>query len=118
MFICTRTYTGDITVIQEHFISFEMSYKELTGTAWTYVYFVSFYLISVLWLLNLIVAFVLEAFQAEMDLEAAANCVDGDDKESSERRRNVGTKTRSQRVDFLLHHMLSSELTECSHDNP
>ncbi|KAL3364046.1 hypothetical protein AABB24_013004 [Solanum stoloniferum] len=94
------------------------SYKELTGTAWTYVYFVSFYLISVLWLLNLIVAFVLEAFQAEMDLEAAANCVDGDDKESSVRRRNVGTKTRSQRVDFLLHHMLSSELTECSHDNP
>lgn len=95
------------------------SYKELTGTAWTYVYFVSFYLISVLWLLNLIVAFVLEAFQAEMDLEASASSVDGEDKESrSERRRNVGTKTRSQRVDYLLHHMLSSELTECSNDNP
>ncbi|KAJ8562293.1 hypothetical protein K7X08_011584 [Anisodus acutangulus] len=90
------------------------SYKKLTGTAWTYVYFVSFYLISVLWLLNLIVAFVLEAFQAEMDLEASANCADGEDKEErSERRRNVGTKTRSQ----LLHHMLSSELTECSNDN-
>lgn len=29
-----------------------------------------------------IVAFVLEAFQAEMDLEAAANCADGDDKVS------------------------------------
>ncbi|CAN4103325.1 unnamed protein product [Withania somnifera] len=94
------------------------SYKELTGTAWTYVYFVSFYLISVLWLLNLIVAFVLEAFQAEMDLEASASSVDGENKESSERRRNVGTKTRSQRVDFLLHHMLSSELTERSNDNP
>ncbi|CAN4104961.1 unnamed protein product [Withania somnifera] len=94
------------------------SYKELTGTAWTYVYFVSFYLISVLWLLNLIVAFVLEAFQAEMDLEASASSADGEDKESrSERRRNVGTKTRSQRVDFLLHHMLSSELTERSNDN-
>ncbi|XP_060190967.1 two pore calcium channel protein 1A isoform X1 [Lycium barbarum] len=94
------------------------SYKELTGTAWTYVYFVSFYLISVLWLLNLIVAFVLEAFQAEMDLEASASSADGEDKgERSERRRNVGTKTRSQRVDFLLHHMLSSELTECSNDN-
>ncbi|XP_070037495.1 two pore calcium channel protein 1A isoform X2 [Nicotiana tomentosiformis] len=95
------------------------SYKELTGTAWTYAYFVSFYLISVLWLLNLIVAFVLEAFQAEVDLEASARCVDGDDKEAkSERRRNVGTKTRSQRVDFLLHHMLRSELTECSNENP
>lgn len=95
------------------------SYKELMGTAWTYAYFVSFYLISVLWLLNLIVAFVLEAFQAEMDLEASAGCVDGDDKEAKrERRRNVGTKTRSQRVDFLLHHMLRSELTECSNDNP
>ncbi|KAF3659657.1 Two pore calcium channel protein 1 [Capsicum baccatum] len=94
------------------------TYKELTGTAWSYVYFVSFYLISVLWLLNLIVAFVLEAFQAEMALEASASCVDDEDKESrSERRRNVGTKTRSQRVDFLLHHMLSSELTECSNDN-
>ncbi|GKF73174.1 hypothetical protein Tco_0219506, partial [Tanacetum coccineum] len=25
-------------------------------------------------------------------------------------RRNIGTKTRSQRVDMLLHHMLSAEL--------
>ncbi|VFR02665.1 unnamed protein product [Cuscuta campestris] len=91
------------------------SYKELTGTSWSYVYFISFYAITVLWLLNLIVAFVLEAFQAEMDMETTAVLEDGENKEQREdRRRNFGTKTRSQRVDALLHHMLSSELTQCS----
>ncbi|CAN4104974.1 unnamed protein product [Withania somnifera] len=30
------------------------SYKKLTGTSWTYGYFFSFYLIAVLWLLNLV----------------------------------------------------------------
>ncbi|CAH9089148.1 unnamed protein product [Cuscuta europaea] len=91
------------------------SYKELTGTSWSYVYFISFYAITVLWLLNLIVAFVLEAFQAEMDMETSAILENGDNKETrEERRRNVGTKTRSQRVDALLHHMLSPELTQCS----
>ncbi|XP_019194318.1 PREDICTED: two pore calcium channel protein 1A-like [Ipomoea nil] len=92
------------------------SYKELTGTSWSYVYFISFYVITVLWLLNLIVAFVLEAFQTEMDMETSAICVDGENKEERERerRRKYGTKTRSQRVDALLHHMLSSELTQCS----
>ncbi|KAK7845063.1 two pore calcium channel protein 1, partial [Quercus suber] len=49
------------------------SYKELTGTAWSLTYFVSFYLITVLLLLNLIVAFVLEAFFAEMDLKSSDN---------------------------------------------
>jgi two pore calcium channel protein len=47
------------------------SYAHLTGSSWSLVYFVSFYLISVLLLLNLIVAFVLEAFFAEMELEKA-----------------------------------------------
>uniref|UniRef100_A0A0D9YD47 EF-hand domain-containing protein n=1 Tax=Oryza glumipatula TaxID=40148 RepID=A0A0D9YD47_9ORYZ len=46
-----------------------MSYRQLTGSYWSLIYFVSFYLISVLLLLNLIVAFVLEAFFAEMELE-------------------------------------------------
>ncbi|KAH7564640.1 hypothetical protein JRO89_XS09G0000100 [Xanthoceras sorbifolium] len=45
------------------------SYKELTGTWWTVTYFVSFYLITVLLLLNLVVAFVLEAFFAEIEME-------------------------------------------------
>ncbi|XP_011086365.1 two pore calcium channel protein 1A [Sesamum indicum] len=94
------------------------SYKELTGTSWSYAYFISFYLITVLLLLNLVVAFVLEAFFAEMDLESSEKCEDGEVKEEKgkERRRNIGTKSRNQRVDILLHHMLSAELnkTECS----
>ncbi|GER42417.1 two pore calcium channel protein 1 [Striga asiatica] len=93
------------------------SYKDLTGTVWTYAYFVSFYLITVLLLLNLVVAFVLEAFFAEMDLESCESG-NGEVKEGGEgrRRRNLGIKSRNQRVDMLLHHMLSAELnkTECS----
>ncbi|KAK1396260.1 Two pore calcium channel protein 1 [Heracleum sosnowskyi] len=89
------------------------SYKELTS-AWSYIYFVSFYLVTILLLLNLVVAFVLEAFFAEMEIEDAEKCSDKDDegegKES--RRRSAGTKTRSQRVEMLLHHMLSSELDQ------
>nr|CAD1834440.1 unnamed protein product [Ananas comosus var. bracteatus] len=45
------------------------SYRDLTGTSWTLAYFISFYLVTVLLLLNLIVAFVLEAFFTEMELE-------------------------------------------------
>ncbi|GAU27151.1 hypothetical protein TSUD_104590 [Trifolium subterraneum] len=91
------------------------SYKDLTGTSWTYVYFISFYLITVLLLLNLIIAFVLEAFFAEIELESSENC-DGNGKEDAgdrnPRRRTLGTKSRSQRVDALLHHMLSAELSQ------
>ncbi|XP_075668805.1 two pore calcium channel protein 1-like [Castanea sativa] len=88
------------------------SYKELTGTAWSLTYFVSFYLITVLLLLNLIVAFVLEAFFAEMDLESLDNFEEQDKavEGRKDRQRSVGTKSRSQRVDLLLHHMLSAEL--------
>ncbi|XP_027126939.1 two pore calcium channel protein 1B isoform X3 [Coffea arabica] len=94
------------------------SYRDLTGTSWAYTYFVSFYLITVLLLLNLVVAFVLEAFFAEMELETSEKCEDTETQEGSrkERRRNIGMKSRSQRVDMLLHHMLSAELdkTQCS----
>lgn len=95
------------------------SYKDLTGTSWTYAYFVSFYLITILLLLNLVIAFVLEAFFAEMELEESEKCQDGANEEErtrKDRRRNLGAKTRSQRVDMLLHHMLSAELNkaECS----
>ncbi|EPS65461.1 hypothetical protein M569_09313, partial [Genlisea aurea] len=82
------------------------SYKELTGTVWTYAYFISFYLIAVLLLLNLIVAFILEAFFAEMELEETHEGRSN----SKLLRRSVSTKSRSQRVDILLHHMLSAEL--------
>ncbi|KAG8364725.1 hypothetical protein BUALT_Bualt18G0028600 [Buddleja alternifolia] len=96
------------------------SYKELTGTAWSYAYFISFYLITILLLLNLVVAFVLEAFFAEMDLETSEKSENEEVKEErgKDRRRNIGIKSRNQRVDMLLHHMLSAELTECSTPSP
>ncbi|CAN0915041.1 Two pore calcium channel protein 1 [Linum grandiflorum] len=87
------------------------SYTELTGNRWTVAYFISFYLITILLLLNLVVAFVLEAFFAEMELE----CSDEENEDTSNTKRRpryMGTKTRSQRVDVLLHHMLSSELNK------
>ncbi|PIN25829.1 hypothetical protein CDL12_01426 [Handroanthus impetiginosus] len=90
------------------------SYKDLTGTAWTYAYFISYYLITILLLLNSVVAFVLEAFFAEMDLESSEKSEDGEDMEErgKERRRNIGCVSRNQRVDMLLHHMLSAELNK------
>lgn len=87
------------------------SYKDLTGTSWTLGYFVSFYLITVLLLLNLVVAFVLEAFFAEMELGTPNESEDEKDSPGKkDRRRRVGVKTRSRTVDILLHHMLSAEL--------
>ncbi|KAG5545320.1 hypothetical protein RHGRI_017699 [Rhododendron griersonianum] len=89
------------------------SYKDLTGTSWTYIYFISFYLIAVLLLLSLVVAFVLEAFFAETELETSEKCEDLEQEGGGkERRRYMGPKSRSERVDALLHHMLSSELDE------
>ncbi|XP_030929788.1 two pore calcium channel protein 1B-like isoform X2 [Quercus lobata] len=59
-----------------------------------------------------IVAFVLEAFFAEMDLESSDNFEEQDKAVEGRKdpRRTIGTKSRSQRVDLLLHHMLSAEL--------
>ncbi|XP_020581942.1 LOW QUALITY PROTEIN: two pore calcium channel protein 1 [Phalaenopsis equestris] len=89
------------------------SYKDLTGSSWTLVYFVSFYLITVLLLLNLVIAFVLEAFFAEMELESTTKSDDTKDALArNDRRRLTGLKTRSRAVDILLHHMLSAELSE------
>ncbi|KAL4281329.1 hypothetical protein GQ457_03G006550 [Hibiscus cannabinus] len=96
------------------------SYKELTGTSWTFVYFISFYLITVLLLLNLVVAFVLEAFFTEMNLETSGTGEEDDQKgagSSNGRRRLARTKGRSQRVDILLHRMLSAELDK-NHSSP
>ncbi|XP_058220116.1 two pore calcium channel protein 1B isoform X1 [Rhododendron vialii] len=89
------------------------SYTDLTGTSWTYMYFISFYLIAVLLLLSLVVAFVLEAFFAEMELETSEKCEDPEQEGGGKsRRRYIGPKSSSERVDALLHHMLSSELVE------
>jgi two pore calcium channel protein len=95
------------------------TYKDLTGTWWSITYFVSFYVITVLLLLNLIVAFVLEAFFTELDLEEEEKCQGQDSQERRNRSRTAGSKSRSQRVDTLLHHMLGDELSkpECSTTN-
>jgi len=87
------------------------SYAHLTGSSWSLVYFVSFYLISVLLLLNLIVAFVLEAFFAEMELEKAGESdVQDPTPQGRNKRRSMRVKTKGTMVDILLHHMLSNEL--------
>ncbi|KAA8524388.1 hypothetical protein F0562_010820 [Nyssa sinensis] len=58
-----------------------------------------------------VVAFVLEAFFAEMELETSEICVEQNKEAGGKgRRRSVGSKSQSQRVDVLLHHMLSAEL--------
>ncbi|XP_068638462.1 two pore calcium channel protein 1A-like [Aristolochia californica] len=91
------------------------SYRDLTGTSWTFLYFISFYLITVLLLLNLVVAFVLEAFFAEMEFETPSADFEEETEETQERkyrRRALGCKTRSRTVDILLHRILSSELNE------
>ncbi|CAH1423631.1 unnamed protein product [Lactuca virosa] len=89
-------------------------YGMLTGSSWTYVYFISFYLITVLLILNLIVAFVLEAFFAEIDLEGSEQEEEEEHREETGGRRRcaIGTKTRNRRTDILLHQMLSAELHE------
>ncbi|XP_074302314.1 two pore calcium channel protein 1B-like isoform X2 [Silene latifolia] len=80
-------------------------YKDLTGTSWSLVYFISFYLITVMLILNLIIAFVLEAFFSELEIEEL-EC----EAQATRTRRYTGPKTSSQRVDQLLHRILSSEL--------
>ncbi|AQK97317.1 Two pore calcium channel protein 1 [Zea mays] len=87
------------------------SYAHLTGSSWSLVYFISFYLISVLLLLNLIVAFVLEAFFAEMELEKAGEADTQDSTpQGRNKRRSMRVRTKGTMVDILLHHMLSNEL--------
>ncbi|KAK6919064.1 Ion transport domain [Dillenia turbinata] len=89
------------------------SYRDLTGTNWTLAYFISFYLITVLLLLNLVVAFVLEAFFTEMELETSEQGEEqAQEGRRNDRRRLAGSKRRSQRVEVLLHHMLSAELNQ------
>ncbi|CAH2071765.1 unnamed protein product [Thlaspi arvense] len=70
------------------------SYKDLTGTWWSITYFVSFYIITVLLLLNLIVAFVLEAFFTELDLEEEEKCQGQDSQERRNRRRSAGSRAQ------------------------
>ncbi|KAF5803077.1 putative Two pore calcium channel protein [Helianthus annuus] len=90
-------------------------YATLTGTSWTYAYFISFYLITILLLLNLVVAFVLEAFFAELELEYPE---EEGNQMGVRGRRNMSIRTRSQRVDMLLRQMLRSELDRSPPSSP
>ncbi|CAA7397495.1 unnamed protein product [Spirodela intermedia] len=89
------------------------SYRDLTGTSWTLIYFVSFYLITIVLLLNLVIAFVLEAFFAEIELEMESEPEEHTRMSGAQRRRrSIGIKSRSRTVDILLHHILSDELNQ------
>lgn len=99
------------------------SYVTLTGTWWTSVYFLSFYAFAILFLLNLVIAFVLEAFFAEMELSSCS--VDlknvpasaselGKQKDMIERARHIerARQARNENVESLLNHMLGAQLEE------
>ncbi|CAM0882105.1 unnamed protein product [Alopecurus aequalis] len=87
------------------------SYWQLTGSSWSLIYFVSFYLISILLLLNLIIAFVLEAFFAEMELEKAGESdIQNSTTEGINKARSMRVRAKGNTVDILLHHMLINEL--------
>lgn len=92
------------------------SYVTLTGTWWTSVYFLSFFVFAILFLLNLVIAFVLEAFFAEMELSNSS--VDlGDSHVELGRQKDLIEKARQARnenVESLLNHMLGSQLDDKS----
>ncbi|KAH7288344.1 hypothetical protein KP509_31G023000 [Ceratopteris richardii] len=91
------------------------SYVTLTGTWWTSVFFLSFYLLAILYLLNLVIAFVLEAFFVEMELSTVP--IDIRKAEATE----LGTQkdliekaqqARHENVESLLNRMLGEQLEE------
>ncbi|XP_026439620.1 two pore calcium channel protein 1B-like [Papaver somniferum] len=79
-------------------------YKELTGTSWSLVYFISFYVITVLLLLNLVVAFVLEVFFSEIGNKEFQYSDD------SSRGSSRKMQTRKAKVDALLHRILEPQI--------
>eukprot|EP01018_Ginkgo_biloba_P023694 Gb_23811 [translate_table: standard] len=103
-------------VIMGNWQNWMESYAQLSRSSWALVYFVSFYVITVLLLLNLVIAFVLEAFFAQMELESSSGNDEPeqidtqDSKESSSHQKHARFKARSGRVQMLLHHILSAEL--------
>eukprot|EP00246_Nothoceros_aenigmaticus_P009161 TRINITY_DN244_c0_g1_i5.p1 TRINITY_DN244_c0_g1~~TRINITY_DN244_c0_g1_i5.p1 ORF type:complete len:306 (-),score=48.62 TRINITY_DN244_c0_g1_i5:112-996(-) len=88
------------------------SYAHLTNWYAT-LYFLSYYVIAVLFLLNLVVAFVLEAFFAELDIDKATD----EDQEGDSGAlstdgaiRRKARRAKSGSVQALLNKMLSEEL--------
>ncbi|KAI3942645.1 hypothetical protein MKW98_014232 [Papaver atlanticum] len=76
-------------------------YKELTGTSWSLVYFISFYVITVLLLFNLVVAFVLEAFFVEIENKKI--------QKSNESSKGGFEKMISRTWNALLHRLVESK---------
>jgi two pore calcium channel protein len=91
-------------------------FQELTGQWWTQFYFWGFYVLGVLFLFNLVVAFVLEAFFAEMEIHSAAkeaaenNSSDNEDQVNPRDPRRKAKRAQNDNVESLLNHILSSEI--------
>lgn len=93
-------------------------FQEVTGQWWTQFYFWGFYVLGVLFLFNLVVAFVLEAFFAEMEIHSAAKeaaASDGGSSDDEDRMNPRDPRRRAKRakndnVESLLNHILSSEI--------
>ncbi|KAG6553595.1 hypothetical protein Mapa_004509 [Marchantia paleacea] len=104
------------------------TYGILSEQWWAITYFMSFYVLGILLILNLVVAFVLEAFFAEIEMneESKSRCDDSAAESSSDGGRKVDPRVekrlrarrggRDTRVQNLLNHMLSAEL-EKNKDN-
>lgn len=91
------------------------SYVTLTGTWWTSVYFLSFYAFAILYLLNLVIAFVLEAFFAEMELSSSSVDLRYAPAEELGRQKDIverARQARNENVESLLNHMLGEQLEE------
>ncbi|CAM6101096.1 unnamed protein product [Calypogeia fissa] len=95
------------------------TYAVLSPAWWAALYFLSFYVIAVLFLLNLIVAFVLEAFFAEIDIAEEVKEVEREEQSipgsqsrdpKSEKARLRARRGKDNRVQNLLNHMLSAEM--------
>ncbi|CAM6046974.1 unnamed protein product [Sphagnum compactum] len=86
-------------------------YAQLTGKWWTVFYFWGFYVLGVLFLFNLVAAFVLEAFFAEIELYSSQDSPGNEDLD--------GQVAINGNVQTLMNHILSSELEKTrSMQNP
>jgi two pore calcium channel protein len=93
-------------------------FVEVTGNRWSQLFFWSFYVMGVLFLFNLVVAFVLEAFFAEMEMHSAAkeaagsddNSTDDEDRRNPRDPRRKAKRAKNDNVESLLNHILESEL--------
>lgn len=89
------------------------SFVTLSGSWWASIYFISFYALAILFLLNLVIAFVLEAFFAEMELSSSSIDPNSSSIPELGRQKDIlqrVNQAKSENVESLLNHMLSAEL--------